>query len=126
MKLDFGVCCLFYQNLDVSGAEWGVSTKKDVCDDACGWGGCEEVNCEMTSRRLPRGPHIDRFSVTIFLENLGCDVTEATCEGMKLLIWGMEVFRSEVGVKRRQNGFQRLTHMPKSAMTISLSLAFVL
>jgi len=39
--------------------------------------------------------------VALFLENLGCDVTEATCEGMKLLIGGMEVFGSEVEVKRQ-------------------------
>ena len=45
--------------------------------------------------------------MALFLENLRCDVAEATCEGMKLLIRGLEVFRSDVGVRGRQNGFQR-------------------
>ena len=39
--------------------------------------------------------------MALFLENLRCYVTETTCEGMKLLIRGVEMFGSRLGVKRQ-------------------------
>lgn len=79
MKFDFRIQCFPQQDLDVVRTERRVPTKDHVGDYSGVTAGWHEKDRKMGVRRdVPSSPDIDRFPMTVFVEDLWGNIAKTT------------------------------------------------